>query len=211
MRWPDRNHERGMQLEEAFVFELGPLITQCLNVENISGTSETSAWSSSSALVTPQVPVIIHFFPACLWAQLLQQFRFASLRGSHPSRNSAPLQGACAPRGCPEVVLTRHSKLAEPTGTFPKSSGITLWLDQVEGFSSSLWEQRCGSKSGHPECCVSLEGRGRDAEPPSRPGWTQPVPGRDQERVPAMAALGPIAPTHAHHGDCFTYSVPTCK
>lgn len=30
--------------------------SQCLNIENISGTSKTSAWSSS----TPQVPVIIH-------------------------------------------------------------------------------------------------------------------------------------------------------
>lgn len=30
MWWPDRNHERGMQPGEVFVFELGLLVTQCL-------------------------------------------------------------------------------------------------------------------------------------------------------------------------------------
>lgn len=29
MLWPDRNHERGMQAGEVFIFELGLLIIQC--------------------------------------------------------------------------------------------------------------------------------------------------------------------------------------
>lgn len=53
-------------------------------------------------------------------------------------------------QGCAEVLLTQHSKLAEPPGmlTSPKElwDQITLRLDQAACGNG------CGSDSGHPGC-----------------------------------------------------------
>lgn len=88
----------------------------------------------------------------------------------HVSRNAAPLQGACAPRGLDKAVLrwclasTASCQSPHRHSSLPKSCGITLGLQELEGFSCSqplgtgVWES-----IKVPRMC---EGKGRGCRTP---------------------------------------------
>lgn len=160
--------------------------------------------------------MIIHVFPPCLQPHLFQQFHFVSLE-HHPLNIPIPagtllLWGEPVhPQGCAEVLLTQHSKLAEPPGmlTSPKElwHQSTLRLEQAEGSPS---RQPVGTGVGVNQGTQDVGSSSRGCRMSQQSwldtacAWQGLVPGCHSSRSRG-------SDTHTHHRDCFTYSVHTCK